>query len=93
MARVTPVQRQLAHSSAPEPVSLDSVRPGTTVRVLAVDAGSTVGRRLRRMGFWPGAPVRVLRRAPLGDPIEYYVHGFRLALRRAEARCVRVQPE
>lgn len=44
--------------------------------------------RLRELGFIAGAEVKVLGRAPFGDPILVEVRGATVALRKAEARCV-----
>ncbi len=41
--------------------------------------------RLLAMGLTKGTPFTVVRVAPLGDPIELEVRGFRLSVRRAEA--------
>jgi ferrous iron transport protein A len=49
-------------------------------------------RRLMEMGITPGAQIRRLGAAPLGDPLEFELRGYRLSLRRAEARHVEVQP-
>lgn len=46
--------------------------------------------RLRELGFVPGTRIRLVRRAPLGDPIEVAVRGSRLAMRRGEAARIRV---
>jgi ferrous iron transport protein A len=46
--------------------------------------------RLLEMGLTPGALVRVVGRAPLGDPLELEVRGYRLSLRRAEAARVAI---
>jgi len=37
------------------------------------------------MGFVSGTPLRVVRVAPFGDPIEVELHGYHLSLRRSEA--------
>ena len=50
-----------------------------------------MGDRLREMGLLPGATVRLIRRAPLGCPIEFEVGGSRLALRQADATQIFVQ--
>jgi ferrous iron transport protein A len=42
------------------------------------------------MGVVPGAPVRVIKRAPLGDPIEIKIRGYNLALRKSEAETILV---
>ena len=48
-------------------------------------------QRLCELGFVPGAEVRVVRYAPLGDPMEVEIHGYHLSLRRAEAAMVEVE--
>jgi ferrous iron transport protein A len=79
-----------ADSFAPATVSLDSLRAGTPARVLAVGGAGALARRLMEMGVVPGAPVRVIKSAPLGDPIEVRVRNYHLALRRSEAQTVSV---
>ena len=70
---------------------LSDLEPGSDARIESVDASTPIGRRLLDLGFVPGTAVRVLRRAPLGDPVEYELRGYRLCLRRTEARRIRVQ--
>ena len=43
------------------------------------------------MGLVKGTPFKVLRKAPLGDPLEIQIRGFLLALRKQEAECVSVE--
>jgi ferrous iron transport protein A len=45
------------------------------------------------MGLVPGAPIRVVKVAPLGDPIQVCIHNYHLALRRTEARAIQVTVE
>lgn len=49
--------------------------------------------RLLEMGFTPGIKVKVIRFAPLGDPMEVEVRGYRLLLRRSEASHIQVTRE
>ena len=69
-------------------LSLAALRVGARARVIAVKGSGVVARRLMEMGVVPGAPVRVIKAAPLGDPIEIRVRGYHLALRRAEAQSI-----
>jgi len=46
--------------------------------------------RLMEMGLTPGAEVQIIRFAPLGDPIEIEVRGYRLSLRKREAEGIQV---
>ena len=63
---------------------------GVRARVVSVEGESAVARRLMEMGVVPGAPVCVIKAAPLGDPIEVRVRGYHLALRRTEAQTITV---
>lgn len=62
-----------------------NVRPGMTVRVVSILAETPEIRRLQELGLTPGTVFRVVRVAPLGDPVEIALRGYRLCLRRAEA--------
>lgn len=48
-------------------------------------------RRLREMGFHTGCEVRVLGRAPFRGPFVVQLHDSVLALRHAEAECLRIK--
>jgi ferrous iron transport protein A len=50
-------------------------------------------RRFVEMGLVPGAVVRAIRVAPLGDPKEYAVMGSRISIRRADADAILVRTE
>jgi ferrous iron transport protein A len=76
--------------SAGRSVSLDCLPPGKQGRVLSVGGSGAVARRLMEMGVVPGAPVRVIKFAPLGDPLEVRVRDYHLALRRNEAQTISV---
>lgn len=70
--------------------TLDSLPPKARARVVAVRGEGAVARRLMEMGVVPGAPVSVIRSAPLGDPLEVRVRNYHLALRRSEAQTIEV---
>jgi Fe2+ transport system protein FeoA len=58
---------------------------GEAGRVANVLGESEISRRLLEMGITPGATIRRLGAAPLGDPVEFELRGYRLSLRKAEA--------
>lgn len=70
--------------------TLNALEYGTEARVVSIEGEGAVARRLMEMGVVPGAPVCVIKAAPLGDPIEVRVRGYHLALRRAEAQTIQV---
>jgi len=72
--------------------TLDDAATGELVRIDDVAGHDAVTIRLLEMGLTPGAAVRVVGRAPFGDPLEVEVRGYRLSIRRAEAARVTIGP-
>jgi ferrous iron transport protein A len=72
---------------------LADLEPGQRAIVEAVRAPGALGRRLQDLGFVPGTPVSLLRRAPLGDPGVFALRGMQICLRRSETRQIRVRLE
>lgn len=70
--------------------SLDQLRPGQRGRVTALAGDDALTQRLLEMGVLEGEEVEILNIAPLGDPVEVYVGGYRLSLRCQEAARVQV---
>lgn len=79
-----------SHPDAVDELSLANLPIGAKARVLAVNGSGQIARRLMEMGVVPGAPVRVVKAAPLGDPLEVRVRNYHLALRRNEAQTISV---
>ena len=73
-------------------VSLADVPPGHECVVGGVSGQSPASRRLADLGLLAGTHVRVVRRAPLGDPVVYELRGYRLCLRRKDAGRVWIRP-
>lgn len=71
---------------------LGSLTPGDVAEVVRVDGADALAHRLEAHGLWPGTVVSVVRRAPLGGPLQLRLRGFRLALRQSEAQRVLVRP-
>jgi ferrous iron transport protein A len=65
--------------------------PGRVGWLCAPAAGETIPRRLLDLGFVPGTPLVVRRRAPLGDPVEIEIRGYRLCLRCTQLDALRVE--
>jgi ferrous iron transport protein A len=70
---------------------LSDLPMGGRARVVAVASTDGVGVRLLEMGLIPGVEVHLLGSAPLGDPLEFELRGYRLSLRRTEAARVEVE--
>ena len=70
---------------------LKDLKPGEEGVVKRVGGDGAVRRRLFDMGVTPGAPVKMRKVAPLGDPIEVTLRGYELTLRKNEAENVLVE--
>lgn len=71
---------------------LDRLHPGERGIITRLEGDPVIARRLMELGLVPGTPVEMVRRAPLGDPIELSVRGVHLSLRRSEASHIHVAP-
>jgi ferrous iron transport protein A len=66
---------------------LEVGQAGRVVRVVGADE---VSRRILEMGVTPGVEIRRLGTAPLGDPLEFELRGYRLSLRKNEAAHIEI---
>lgn len=65
--------------------TLKQLNPGESGKVLSIGERGPMRRRIMDMGVTPGAEIKVIKVAPLGDPIEINIRGYELSLRKAEA--------
>lgn len=70
---------------------LNALQAGQRARILEIEGDDAVAIRLMEMGLTDGEEIHCLGFAPLGDPIEYQIRGYRVSLRKAEARRVRIE--
>ena len=71
--------------------SLADIPVGAAARVVDVEGQDDISIRLLEMGVTPGVQIAHLGTAPLGDPLEFELRGYRLSLRRSEAARIRVE--
>lgn len=72
-------------------MTLRELSPGQEARVVAVNAEGGFKRRIMDMGITTGVRVKLVKVAPLGDPIEVTVRGYQLSLRKDEAASIQVE--
>ena len=70
--------------------TLADLSSGQQATVEQVEGTDQISLRLLEMGLTPGCEIRFVGVAPLGDPIEIELRGYRLSLRRTEAQRVQV---
>ena len=59
---------------------LSNAKVGEVVRVLKVEGDAKLKKRLLDMGIISGTEIRVVRNAPLKDPVEFELRGYKLSL-------------
>ena len=72
---------------------LSEMQTGSVGVIVKVNGHGSFRKRLIEMGFIAGKKVSVILNAPLKDPIEYEILGYKLSLRRDEARMIEVISE
>ena len=73
-----------------ESVQLHLLRPGQRAIITRVNGVGALRRRFIEMGIVKGETILIERHAPLGDPVEYFIKGYHLALRKEEAAHIEV---
>ena len=72
-------------------MTLRELKPGQPGRVTSVGTSGSMKSRIMDMGVTPGVEIKVIKVAPLGDPIEVNVRGYELSLRKDEAAQIVVE--
>ena len=72
--------------------TLAELRIGQTATVTQLAGSDSISARLLEMGLIPGTTVTLIGKAPLGDPLEFELRGYRLSLRKSEAERVSITP-
>ncbi|MDR9825957.1 FeoA family protein [Vibrio sp. FNV 38] len=71
---------------------LFQLKPGQEATVLDMQSlPSETRKKLMVMGVLPQTPVKMIRRAPMGDPIQIEVRGVSIALRNSIAESIKVE--
>lgn len=71
-------------------LTLGQITRGQTARIVDVVGEDAIAVRLMEMGLIEGESISLIGAAPLGDPLEFSVRGYRISLRRSEADRVQV---
>lgn len=73
-----------------ESLTADKIKAHQTVEIVDLDENDT-GQRLGEMGFWPGKCITLILSAPFGDPLAFEVDNTVIALRKEEAKMIKVK--
>jgi ferrous iron transport protein A len=73
-------------------MKIKEMRVGETGKITRFSGKDKMYRnKLLQMGLTKGTEFKVLRKAPMGDPLEIETRGFKLTLRKAEADMLEVE--
>ncbi len=72
--------------------TLRELKPGEHGRIISVGGEGSLRQHFLDMGMIPGEAVTVVKYAPMGDPVELIVQGYKLTLRLADAEQIDVDP-
>jgi ferrous iron transport protein A len=64
---------------------LSTLQAGSQAVIVSIQIPPESRGRLLEMGVLTGTRIELVRRAPLGDPLEIKVRGYNLSLRKHEA--------
>ena len=76
---------------AQEKKTLAQIEIGETVRIAEVGGEGALRQHFLDMGVIPGAEITLVKFAPMGDPMEFLIHGYELTLRVADADKIAVE--
>ncbi len=71
-------------------MQLSVLQNGETGVIVNVKGRGAFRKRITEMGFVKGKTVKVIKNAPLQDPVEYEIMGYNVSLRRSEAALIEV---
>ena len=66
-------------------MTLDRLPVGSCAKVARIEGADELACRLMEMGLTPGVELQMIGAAPLGDPLELELRGYRLSVRKTEA--------
>ena len=72
-------------------INLSDLLPGEEATISGLNSENADHDRLLDLGLQNGTPVRVIKYAPLGDPIEIKIRGYHLSIRKSMAKQIRVR--
>ncbi len=73
-----------------EALTADNISLNQNAEILYLEHTS-IGQRLSEMGFWPGKNIQLVITAPFGDPLAFQLDNTVIALRRDEAKLIKVK--
>lgn len=74
-------------------MNLAELKTGKSATIRSVGGEGALRQHFLDMGVIPGAKVKLVKLAPMGDPMELRIHGYELTLRLDDARLIEIEPD
>ena len=74
-------------------IRLNQVKPGDIGKISKIAGNTDYRKRVLALGLTKGSSIKIIRNAPLGDPVELVIRGYKLSLRKEEAKDIYVMLE
>lgn len=74
-------------------MKLEELKEGESARIVAIGGTGSLRKRILDLGMTKGCRITLVRKAPLGDPLEVELRGYRLTVRKSEASSVEIEKE
>ena len=72
-------------------MTLDKLPIGKTAKIISVGGEGALRLRLLDMGIIPKTTVKIVKVAPMGDPIELFIRGYSLTIRLDDAKKIEIE--
>ena len=72
-------------------MQLHELKPGQSATIQEIGGEGALRQHFLDMGVIPGAEITLVKLAPMGDPMEFRLHGYELTLRVADAQKIQVE--
>ena len=74
-------------------MKLSELKPGESARITKVGGSGSLRQHFLDMGLIPDAYLTLIKLAPMGDPMEFMVHGYELSIRKDDAAEIECEKE
>ncbi|MBQ4417378.1 MAG: FeoA domain-containing protein, partial [Butyrivibrio sp.] len=73
-------------------MTLNELTPGMSAHILSVGGEGALRQHFLDMGVIPGVDITMVKHAPMGDPVQFFLQGYELTLRVKDAADIEIEP-
>ena len=73
-------------------MTVNDLKSGQSGKIISVGGQGRIRRRLLDLGIHTGETIKVIKAAPLKDPLEISLNNGHISIRRTEAILINIEP-